>query len=76
MKNSTKLSISLTICSLALCVYSFFSAQKTLEVNAEKLNCTSLGTQQNAQKLYDSDRVRYKLLDRNHDGVACNDLPK
>lgn len=32
--------------------------------------------QKEAQNLFDSDRVKYGYLDKNHDGIACNNLLK
>ncbi|MFN8256942.1 MAG: excalibur calcium-binding domain-containing protein [Bacteroidales bacterium] len=38
--------------------------------------CKDFKTQQEAQKAYDSDKDCYKNLDKDNDGVACEDLPK
>jgi hypothetical protein len=42
----------------------------------EKKNCSDFRTQEEAQKAYESDKDCYKNLDKDHDGVACESLPK
>jgi len=41
----------------------------------EKKNCKDFKTQKEAQKTYESDKDCYKNLDKDNDGVACEDLP-
>jgi hypothetical protein len=38
--------------------------------------CKDFKTQKEAQATYDSDKKCYKNLDKDGDGVACEDLPK
>lgn len=57
---------------VGLSVYFAFSIHD--QVTAMKINCASLGTQANAQKVFDSNRMLYKSLDRDHNGKACQDL--
>ncbi len=38
--------------------------------------CKDFKTQKEAQKTYESDKKCYKNLDKDGDGVACEDLPK
>lgn len=38
--------------------------------------CKDFKTQEEAQKTYESDKDCYKNLDKDNDGVACENLPK
>lgn len=38
------------------------------------IHCADFVTQQDAQAAFSSDPVKYANLDRNGDGIACNDL--
>lgn len=40
------------------------------------IHCSDFATQADAQATFISDKVKYAYLDRNHDGIACNDDPK
>lgn len=42
----------------------------------EKKTCKDFKTQQEAQAVYDSDKKCYSNLDRDNDGVACEELSK
>lgn len=42
----------------------------------EKKNCKDFKTQEEAQKVYESDKDCYKNLDKDGDGKACESLPK
>lgn len=42
----------------------------------QTVRCSDFKTQPSAQTKYLSDPVKYGNLDANHDGVACNNLPK
>lgn len=44
-------------------------------VQAEKEKCSGFIIQSNAQSVFDSNPIRYKALDRDHDGKACENLP-
>lgn len=44
-------------------------------VIAKKVNCSSFLTQQKAQALFETDKVKYKALDKDNNGVACESLP-
>lgn len=39
-----------------------------------RINCSSFSTHQEAQSAFESDRIKYKSLDSNRDGVACETL--
>jgi hypothetical protein len=41
----------------------------------KKKNCKDFKTQKEAQKTYESDKKCYKNLDKDNDGIACEDLP-
>lgn len=41
---------------------------------AKKVNCSSFETQKEAQKMFNSNRNKYKNLDANNDGVACESI--
>lgn len=58
---------------VSLSIYFAFSIHD--QVTAMKVTCPSLVTRANAQKVFKSNPTLYKGLDRNHDGIACNDLP-
>lgn len=45
------------------------------KINAKKTpNCDSFKTQEDAQKLFDTDRKKYQVLDKNYNNIACEDL--
>jgi hypothetical protein len=50
-----------------------FSLQQ--HVIASKLTCNSFLTHDLAQEVFDRDHIKYKSLDRDQDGVACENLP-
>lgn len=39
------------------------------------VRCSDFKTQPDAQEKFDSNRSLYANLDKNHDGIACNNLP-
>lgn len=41
---------------------------------ASRINCSSFKTQKEAQTAFDLNKIRYKALDKNHDGRACENL--
>lgn len=62
----------LSVFSILIFAYTFvqkISARHTVK-------CSYFSTQSEAQSMFDSDRVKYDYLDRNHDGIACNGLFK
>lgn len=65
-----------TTAAFILMVISLFSAHQKNIVRAENLNCRSIGTFEDAQRLYKSNPVAYKGLDADHDGIACESLMK
>lgn len=76
MKNQTPLSITLTLLSLGVFVFSALTLKPKVDVQAAKLNCSTIGNYEDAQKLYKSNPEKYAVFDRNNDGIACNELLK
>lgn len=50
-----------------------FSANQIVRAN-KHINCRAFSTQTDAQKTYDLDPIKYKSLDRNHNGIPCQAL--
>lgn len=47
----------------------------TKSVSAKKIKCSDFRYQTDAQKVFDSNPKEFKMLDRDHNGKACQDLP-
>lgn len=70
MQNQTKLSLFVN----AAAILGFlFSGINTLQ--AIRINCNAFSTRQAAQKAFETDPKGYALLDKNHNGKACESRP-
>lgn len=47
----------------------------TEEIFAKKVTCSSFEWQQQAQELFETDKFKYRALDKDRDEIACEDLP-
>lgn len=61
--------IPIAVCVAIAAIASLLGIGHSL-VSAEKAKCSVFSSQSDAQAHYQ------KSLDRNHDGIACNDLPR
>lgn len=52
------------------------NTHKVVAAKEERVICSVFNTQKEAQQKFNSDPVRYSLLDRDQDGVPCESLPK
>jgi hypothetical protein len=43
-------------------------------VVADKLNCSKFKNHKEAQELFNSDPIKYRMFDRDHDSEACEHL--
>lgn len=64
---------STQILSVIIIVAAFFFSNKDI-VSAKKVTCSSFTSQKEAQAMFDSDKIKYKRLDGDHDGKACESL--
>lgn len=65
--------IEITLLSILFVTCSLVWIQHEKAAIAEKKNCRALG-QETAQKLLEIDKNIFKSLDRNHDGIACEEF--
>lgn len=72
MKKSVYFLIALIIAFVGIKV---FMSVKTLDAVVVK-KCSEFGTQQIAQDAFESNQKEYAWADRDHDGKACESLPK
>src|SRR5215212_7477900 len=67
---------------MILAILVFASTFACISVNADKaaaqnvFNCSSFGTQEEAQAVLNSDPSDPNNLDGDNDGIACEDLPR
>lgn len=74
----TRLSYSLIAETVIIAVLLFLLLGISLWASTLKeiIRCSGFQTQAEAQARFDSSTTKYASLDRNKDGIACNDLPK
>lgn len=61
---------------LALIMVFFIFTKVATTVSARKVSCSNFTSQSEAQRSFEMDRVFYKNLDRDKDGIACDALLK
>ncbi len=60
---------------LATCVLATLGVVGIATANADDLNCSDFSTQQEAQTVLEKDPSDPNGLDRDNDGIACENLP-
>lgn len=59
---------------LSVLMLAVFLGQRIYAKKKARVNCSSFSTHREAQNAFESDRIKYKSLDANNDGVACEIL--
>lgn len=72
--------LTVVTCLILICGVSFGISKVSSVVVAKNIlnrpTCHNFATWQAAQNAYNADKVKYKSLDRNNDGVACEIMKK
>lgn len=71
MKNKNIIYLSFII--LAVIAVEIFLFTRN-SVDAIKLTCKTIGSYEDAQRLYKTNPIKYAFLDHNHNGIACDTL--
>ncbi len=61
---------------IATFAVTFFFVQDRIIASNERTTCSFFRTQPQAQKTYEGDTEKYKRLDFDRDGKACESLPQ
>lgn len=72
----TWLILAVAVLLFAVVALYYWGSQHIVYQQTGKIRCANFQTQEQAQQTFNLNPGEYKSLDSNHDGIACNDLPK